>query len=192
MSKMRKQSGQLTDCDRYIHRQQSQRLRLHKGLSGLCSVQYPGDFVWLVRNGKRKTSHYYKNEGDTCMSKLRQSFLEAIRIMGNHSGCHQMPERSFFYKGKQFPVCARCTGVTIGEFLTLVLLCFRKVLSLPAAIGCLAIMGMDWGIQALHIKESTNLRRLITGFFGGIGVITVYIHAARFILQLVKKKICHQ
>jgi uncharacterized membrane protein len=25
--------------------------------------------------------------------------------------CHQMPERSFFWDGHQFPVCARCTGL---------------------------------------------------------------------------------
>lgn len=25
-------------------------------------------------------------------------------------GCHRRPERSFFYKGRQFPICARCTG----------------------------------------------------------------------------------
>ncbi|MBQ3473297.1 MAG: DUF2085 domain-containing protein, partial [Methanobrevibacter sp.] len=24
--------------------------------------------------------------------------------------CHRMHERSFFIKGHQFPVCARCTG----------------------------------------------------------------------------------
>lgn len=51
------------------------------------------------------------------MSKLRSSLLEFIRILGNNSGCHQLAERSFFYKGYQFPVCARCTGVTIGQFL---------------------------------------------------------------------------
>ena len=28
--------------------------------------------------------------------------------------CHQKPERSFFYKEKQFPVCSRCAGIVIG------------------------------------------------------------------------------
>lgn len=117
------------------------------------------------------------------MSKLRQSFLETIRIMGNHSGCHQMPERSFFYKGKQFPVCARCTGVTIGEFFALLLFCCKKAIRIPSALACLGIMGIDWGIQEAGIQESTNMRRLITGFFGGLGVVSLYI--------IILKKIFH-
>ena len=28
--------------------------------------------------------------------------------------CHQLSERSFRYKGMQFPACARCTGILIG------------------------------------------------------------------------------
>ncbi|PQL91928.1 DUF2085 domain-containing protein [Apibacter adventoris] len=28
--------------------------------------------------------------------------------------CHQKPERSFFWKRKQFPLCARCTGIYIA------------------------------------------------------------------------------
>ena len=34
---------------------------------------------------------------------------------GKRLGCHQMPERSFFIKGYQFPVCARCTGVLVSS-----------------------------------------------------------------------------
>ena len=39
-----------------------------------------------------------------------------IKLMeiGAMTGCHQMPERSFFFKGYQFPVCERCTGLLIG------------------------------------------------------------------------------
>jgi uncharacterized membrane protein len=28
--------------------------------------------------------------------------------------CHQRPERSFVFHGRQLPVCARCTGLYIG------------------------------------------------------------------------------
>ena len=28
--------------------------------------------------------------------------------------CHQRPERSFFWDGQQFPVCARCTGLYLS------------------------------------------------------------------------------
>lgn len=28
--------------------------------------------------------------------------------------CHQKPERSFFWDGHQFPVCARCTGLYLS------------------------------------------------------------------------------
>ena len=28
--------------------------------------------------------------------------------------CHQRPERSFFFDGHQFPVCARCTGLYLS------------------------------------------------------------------------------
>ena len=40
---------------------------------------------------------------------------------GKKMGCHQIPERSFFFKGYQFPVCGRCTGVIIGEIVTIIL-----------------------------------------------------------------------
>lgn len=28
--------------------------------------------------------------------------------------CHQLPDRSFFLDGRQFPVCARCTGLYVS------------------------------------------------------------------------------
>lgn len=115
------------------------------------------------------------------MSRLRQSFLELIRTLGNYSGCHQMPERSFFYKGKQFPVCARCTGVFLGHLLAILLLLGGKIIPRKPAATLLGIMGADWGIQEAGILESTNKRRLITGFCGGLGLFSLYFYTLRTI-----------
>ena len=127
-----------------------------------------------MRYGKRKTQNHYIYKGDTRMSGLRQSFLELIRILGNYSGCHQMPERSFFYKGKQFPVCARCTGVFFGHMAAIFLFLMKKVLPAKWAVFFLSLMGIDWSIQETGIKESTNIRQLITGFLGGFGLFSLY------------------
>lgn len=107
------------------------------------------------------------------MSKLWQSVVDLIYEIGNQSGCHQMSERSFHWKGHQFPVCARCTGVAIGQTFA-VIVAFFKTVPLNVSIFLLSIMGFDWGIQELKIKESTNYRRLITGFCGGFGLFSIY------------------
>ncbi|MDR0916575.1 MAG: DUF2085 domain-containing protein [Oscillospiraceae bacterium] len=85
-----------------------------------------------------------------------------------------MPERSFFYKGKQFPVCARCTGVFIGRLAAFATFWWVKV-DLWIPIAFLAAMFLDWGLQYLKIKESTNIRRLITGLLGGYGLVYIVL-----------------
>lgn len=97
-----------------------------------------------------------------------------------------MPERSFFYNGKQFPVCARCTGVFFGELCAVLLGLFKQHISNGLAAGFLLIMGGDWFIQEVHIKESTNIRRLITGFFGGFGLVCLYINILRWCFNIIK------
>ena len=115
------------------------------------------------------------------MSGLRQSFLELIRTLGNYSGCHQMPERSFFYKGKQFPVCARCTGVFFGHMTAVILFLCGKKVPFRTCFSLMGIMGFDWGIQEAGIMESTNHRRLVTGFCGGLGLFSFYGLLVRYV-----------
>lgn len=120
------------------------------------------------------------------MPKLRQSILEQIRILGNHSGCHQQPERSFFYKGKQFPVCARCCGVSIGQMAAVIINLLCNIPPLASFLS-LSVMGTDWGIQALKIKQSTNKRRFITGILGGFGLFSLYAYVFKQIIKLIRK-----
>lgn len=106
-----------------------------------------------------------------------------LRLMeaGARVGCHQLPERSFFFRGYQFPVCARCTGVAAGSLLALGLLFLRPPLWL--CLAACGLMLLDWGLQALRILPSTNFRRLITGLAGGYGVMSLQILALIWVIR---------
>ncbi len=81
--------------------------------------------------------------------------------------CHRRPERSFFWKGKQFPVCARCTGTALG-FVTLPLFAL-KILSFNF-LWVLLLMLPCWvdGVTQLYgWRQSNNWLRLATGFLLG-------------------------
>ncbi len=105
---------------------------------------------------------------------------------GQRIGCHQISERSFFYKGYQFPVCARCTGVIIGEIITIFLLILNIKLNVIVSVFLLLIMGFDWFIQYIRLLESINKRRLITGISGGIGLTYIYYYLICYIISLIK------
>lgn len=121
------------------------------------------------------------------MSKLWASVVKLIYDIGDHSGCHQMPERSFYWKGRQFPVCARCTGVFIGQTLAVILAFLVKIPTLVSVLF-LSIMGIDWGLQEFKIKESTNYRRLLTGILGGFGLYSIYANIIKYIFRCLKNR----
>lgn len=111
-------------------------------------------------------------------------YIKMIRL-GHEAGCHQRPDRSFFYKGHQFPVCARCTGVLIGYFLSFFLFPIWKG-SFLLCIALAGIMFLDWLVQYLNILESTNIRRLITGVLGGYAVSTFQILLVRSVVDVLR------
>lgn len=106
-----------------------------------------------------------------------------IKLMniGSRLGCHQMPERSFFYKGYQFPVCARCTGLIIGYLLG-VLIYFLKVLNWKIAIILCIPLVLDGGSQYLNWRISNQVLRLITGILCGIGIIFLEIWGMKLLI----------
>ena len=113
-----------------------------------------------------------------------------IRLMelGEMLGCHQMPERSFFIKGFQFPVCARCTGVILSAIISTIIF-FKKRLPIGLCLSMSSVMLLDWGMQYLKIKESTNSRRLITGLIGGFGYSTLHLYFYSFVYKKIKELI---
>ncbi|MCI9016629.1 MAG: DUF2085 domain-containing protein [Clostridia bacterium] len=105
---------------------------------------------------------------------------------GNRLGCHQREDRSFKIKGWQFPICSRCTGILIGQFLGIIFYLCQIKLSFYLDFIFLFIMFYDWFIQYINIKESTNLRRFITGNLAGIAQISII---AKLLLFIINNKI---
>lgn len=93
---------------------------------------------------------------------------------GASVGCHQRADRSFFFKGYQFPVCARCTGVMIGECVGIILLICGLRIPLTASLLSVLPLVIDGGIQYLKWLESNNLRRVVTGLVAGFGLTFAY------------------
>lgn len=111
------------------------------------------------------------------------SAIIIIIYMGNNTlnrwlpiifGCHQKPERSFFYHGKQFPLCARCTGELVGISAGVILFWFWKP-CLAISVSIMIPMLIDGFVQRLTPYESTNARRFITGFLFGLGLASMFL-----------------
>ncbi len=101
------------------------------------------------------------------------------------TACHQKPERSFFWKGKQFPVCARCTGIHLG-YLTMPLFLFGFVsLSWLLTIAFILPTTIDGLTQAYWNRESNNPLRFTTGLLAGIGLMSFSSKAGWLIVDLI-------
>lgn len=97
--------------------------------------------------------------------------------------CHQLPERSFFFKGHPFPLCARCTGILIGYFIGLIYIFFFKDLHIVLELLLIVPLIIDGTGQYLGYFRSTNIRRLITGILAGISTVCLFRLAAVLGLQ---------
>lgn len=94
-------------------------------------------------------------------------------------GCHARPDRSFYFRGKQFPICARCTGELVGMLIGIfIAICFGV---LNFWIACLMMIPLvvDGFTQRLTAYESNNIRRLWTGILFGIAFIFMIIYFHR-------------
>ena len=89
-------------------------------------------------------------------------------------GCHQRPEHSFFVKGVQMPVCARCEGELIGILLGIIAVWFLRPPYWLMGIFMVPMIA-DGLIQAFSSYESTNPRRLITGILFGFGIAMILL-----------------
>lgn len=98
-------------------------------------------------------------------------------------GCHCRSDRSFFWRGKQFPLCARCTGELIGILWGVAAAFYR----LPSVRLCLLLMLpllVDGFAQRLTRYESKNGRRLVTGLLFGYSLFSLLAITTVFSVRL--------
>ena len=119
------------------------------------------------------------------MEDLTKTTKKWIKLMdlGSWLGCHQIPERSFFIKGHQFPICARCTGVVLGQFIALITIWFLPVQFYLALLLLLPLL-IDWSLQYFFKIKSNNCRRFITGVLCGFGCTYIYKEILCLILSI--------
>lgn len=97
--------------------------------------------------------------------------------------CHQKKERCFIIGNHYMPICARCTGILTSFILVIILLKNNIYINFKLAIIMIMIMFLDWLLQYLKIKESTNSRRLLTGIIGGFGLSYFYYYIINYFLN---------
>jgi uncharacterized membrane protein len=114
---------------------------------------------------------------------------EKLHLPINFVVCHRLPDRSFFFRGKQFPLCSRCTGLALGylfyPFFLSGLFNFHFLLLIFLHLP----MIIDGLTQLYFERESTNGLRFFTGLLAGISQIGILdffaLHSAKFILKYI-------
>lgn len=97
--------------------------------------------------------------------------------------CHQLPDRSFFFHGMQFPVCARCTGILLGFFLLAPIITVFTLGSMKLSLMLIFMMVYDGTLQFCTVYNSNNVMRLLTGAGFGYGCFSLIVHAiVKFVL----------
>jgi uncharacterized membrane protein len=105
--------------------------------------------------------------------------LHEIYHFFGHAICHQLNERSLQISGEVLSVCARDTGIYIGIFSTLLYLHLFKrkanntIPSIRVSFLLLLFLVpllIDGFGSYMHLFESTNTRRLVTGISFGFAL----------------------
>ena len=103
--------------------------------------------------------------------------------------CHRLPERSFFWGGRQMPLCARCTGLYTGAFFAS---CFffwkgrqkgEKPFSMAAMLltACALLpIAADGFCSYIGLWESSQFLRVLTGAAAGAATPGLFLLAGNF------------
>jgi uncharacterized membrane protein len=151
-------------------------------ITPLFSIPYTKEFYYIT-----KTSSVVLNTLDVIFIFstpliAESEFSDNMYNYYSHF-CHQLPERSFFINDHQLPVCARCTGIALGNVAGELGLIigewinpYKRFRLKRSVLYCLALSGLalpliiDGSVQLFTDYESNNGLRLATGILFGISI----------------------
>ncbi len=113
-------------------------------------------------------------------------WIKSMEWSKKYCGCHQIPDRSFFFKGYQLPLCARCTGIALGHIVAYIIAPFYifrysiLILTIPMAV--------DGTVQYFSSYRSNNIKRLGTGFLYGFAFTSAVFRTVNLTIRFLKKK----
>ena len=86
--------------------------------------------------------------------------------------CHQRVERSFVVCNRPLVLCARCTGILIGVYFSLII----TYIGIPMYIYFISGIPLvvDGLVQAKTSYISNNLKRFTTGFLFALTLVAIY------------------
>ena len=115
------------------------------------------------------------------MNKKDDIWMRSMELCSKYCNCHQKPERSFFVGGYQFPLCARCTGIALGYIAALITMPFYSFGYLITLL--LFPLAVDGTVQYFTAYESTNRKRIITGFLYGFAFTSTVFRMMKTMIQ---------
>ncbi len=95
---------------------------------------------------------------------------KTLKIIFN---CHQIPERSFFIAGRQFPLCARCTGILVGLIIFPLFIILKIQIPITLSIVFMIPLVLDGSVQLIFCIMSDNFRRFSTGVLFSLGFLSL-------------------
>lgn len=94
--------------------------------------------------------------------------------IGKEPLCNGRPERAPHIGSFCFPLCWRCTAISLGAiamgFFNLSYCFYHPLVGTIVALGLAMPCLADGLLQKYAKKESTNIRRILTGLLAGIGM----------------------
>jgi uncharacterized membrane protein len=107
-----------------------------------------------------------------------QNFLYRIALFWH---CHQRQDRSFLIRGRQVPLCARCTGILVGS---LALPLYVSSVRWPVAVTLITAFGFDSVSQLLRLRSSNNVLRFVTGVGFSVAILGLLVEGAKWLWSI--------